>query len=365
MTRAFLLPARSPRRWLGGENSAIRVAKETMSTALALPSALRGPKGVFLAILLLIGIVGTAIVSLRSDLAPLLIPSARVINDRIFYEDYLRTASTKLLLYGAGMVGIGLFGLMWAYLSGYFVLGRSNAAADVLSQREELRRLTAELRAQIESFKAGNAAQASGSQSASADASSDAHKLELRYADVARDASGVEQIRGVFDATRRRLGIEIAAVSRRATANLLIGFATTLGAIGVMAFAVLTRPTEPFKEWVDLGSHYVPWFAIVVFVEVFAFFFLRLYRATLAETRSYQDQLTDLALNQVPIEMGWLTEQTDANLALAKQMLGNAGKKRSPAATAAEFDVKTALELLKSTAEIAKKQKPASAEADK
>ncbi|MBI5525005.1 MAG: hypothetical protein HY897_01580 [Deltaproteobacteria bacterium] len=42
-------------------------------------------------------------------------------------------------------------------------------------------------------------------------------------------------------------------------------------------------------------SHYVPRITTVTFIEVFAFFFLKLYRASLIEIKFYQNELTSLA----------------------------------------------------------------------
>lgn len=126
---------------------------------------------------------------------------------------------------------------------------------------------------------------------------------------------------------------------------------------------VWTRP-EAFTDPVKLASHYVPWLTLVIFIEVFAFFFLRLYRATLVETRAYQDQLTDISLHQVAVEVAWLSLEANAKSALAKDILAGLGKRSAPLTTS-DVDPKTVLELTKSLIEIAKKQKGSAGGADK
>ncbi len=60
--------------------------------------------------------------------------------------------------------------------------------------------------------------------------------------------------------------------------------------------------TAPFADIASLLSHYVPRITTVVFIEVFSFFFLRLYKSSLAEVQYYQNELTTLASQQIAIE---------------------------------------------------------------
>ena len=104
----------------------------------------------------------------------------------------------------------------------------------------------------------------------------------------------------VYGTAETRLLKEISILGRRGNLNLVIGVLTTGFAVGLLAYMVLTAKVT-FNTWPSLLSHYIPRLSTVVFIEVFSFFFLRLYRNSLQEIRYYQDQLTDLARQRVAL----------------------------------------------------------------
>jgi hypothetical protein len=59
-------------------------------------------------------------------------------------------------------------------------------------------------------------------------------------------------------------------------------------------------------------SHYVPRITTVTFIEVFAFFFLKLYRASLIEIKFYQNELTCLASLQIALASSQTCPDPDA-----------------------------------------------------
>ena len=114
---------------------------------------------------------------------------------------------------------------------------------------------------------------------------------------------GVEysDVQGIFDANVSRLEREIHALSRRGNLNLTIGVITTGFAVGLLAYMVMNEDA-PTGDTADVLSHYIPRISTVSFIEVFSYFFLRLYRASLAEIKYYQNELTVLAGQRVALE---------------------------------------------------------------
>ena len=106
-----------------------------------------------------------------------------------------------------------------------------------------------------------------------------ATELARRFAADAAAASHVGLTRDAFAATHVRLRQQIESLNRRANLNLIIGVLTTLLAVGLLAYMVLTV-SESFTDITALLSHYVPRITTVVFIEVFSFFFLRLYKSS-------------------------------------------------------------------------------------
>jgi hypothetical protein len=95
--------------------------------------------------------------------------------------------------------------------------------------------------------------------------------------------------------SRARIGREIAALGRRGNLNLVIGFTTTLFSVVFLAYIVLLAGSV-FANLNTLLTHDIPKVTIAVFIEVFAFFFLRLHRSALIDIKYYQMELVALAL---------------------------------------------------------------------
>lgn len=155
-----------------------------------------------------------------------------------------------------------------------------------------------------------------------------ATELENRFAVNAIDAARTSEIRHSFEAAYQRLQIELSSLSRRSNLNLVIGVLTTAIAVSLLTYMVLGTNSS-FDSLTALLSHYVPRVTVVLFIEVFSFFFLRLYRSTLAETRSYQEDLTTLTLRQVALETAWSASDPTARATLAKELVTSSGAVRT------------------------------------
>ena len=178
-----------------------------------------------------------------------------------------------------------------------------------------------------------------------------ADELQRRFGEQAIRAERDAEIRNAFANAQQRLRIELGALSRRSNLNLVIGVLTTTMAVGLLTYMVLGS-TVNFESATSLLSHYLPRLALVVFIEVFSFFFLRLYRATLAEMRTYQTDLTALTLQHVAVIAALSSSSPDGAAALSKELL--AAKAQAPGepkdAKPSEADPKVLAELLQGVA---------------
>jgi hypothetical protein len=96
--------------------------------------------------------------------------------------------------------------------------------------------------------------------------------IEEKFMPMAFDISYLDEIKLRCEETKNRLRVEIESLSRRGNLNLVIGSITTLLAAGVLAYVVLNqKPTDQGLN--SLLWHYVPRLSVVIFIEVFAFFF--------------------------------------------------------------------------------------------
>lgn len=116
----------------------------------------------------------------------------------------------------------------------------------------------------------------------------------------------VESIRG-------RLTGELKDLTKRGNLNLTIGILTTLGAISALFWGLIaTQPNPQETHAVGLLRHYLPRLSFAIFIEVFSFFFLRLYKNSLEDIKYYHNELTNLDSRLLALEIAVSTQQSDA-----------------------------------------------------
>lgn len=116
--------------------------------------------------------------------------------------------------------------------------------------------------------------------------------------------------------TRTRFGLSIArlrdelgALERRGNLNLSLGVSVAVGGLivlGHFAFAAGNGGAPP----AEAVSVFLPRLSLVLFIEVFAWFFLKTYRSTLAEIRYFQNELTNLESKAIALEASALAGTT-------------------------------------------------------
>jgi len=127
-----------------------------------------------------------------------------------------------------------------------------------------------------------------------------------------------------FDETRSRLLNEMSNLSRRANLNLAFGTMTTLLAgIGLIYFVLFQslsflgggvttgNISEIALPWIVV-SHYLPRLAVIVFAEIFAYFFLRLYKTSLPDLKYYQNEITNVEMRLAALKAAILLKQNES-----------------------------------------------------
>jgi hypothetical protein len=105
---------------------------------------------------------------------------------------------------------------------------------------------------------------------------------------------------------RQRLLKEVQSLTNRGNLNLIIGSVTSLIAATILWMLVARAPVGALGSGALVG-YYLPRMAVAVFIEVFSFFFLRLYRNGLSEIMYYQNELTSLELRTLALEIAALS----------------------------------------------------------
>lgn len=106
-----------------------------------------------------------------------------------------------------------------------------------------------------------------------------------------------------------RLQKEIEQLTRGANLYITFGSVITAGAATILFYTVTdlsnyfndpylgTRPALTSTDWFSVISR----FSIVVFVEVFAFYYLRLYRSTMDTVKYYQNEITNIEMRLMAV----------------------------------------------------------------
>lgn len=117
-------------------------------------------------------------------------------------------------------------------------------------------------------------------------------EIESKYAPEIQRDSQIFYIQEKCKNTEERLKSEIDALSKRGNINLIIGVLTTIVAVSILASTVIANDLPTDTE--SMMIHFIPRLSLSVFIELFSFFFLKLYKSSLAEIKYYQNELTNI-----------------------------------------------------------------------
>lgn len=145
-------------------------------------------------------------------------------------------------------------------------------------------------------------------------------KLTKEIAESAQHSFHLQNIRKLHKSSHDRLFLEIQTLNQRSRLNLSIGIVITMIAAGILFYIAISEP--PAKTDVaSLAAHYVPRLSTVVFVEVFAFFFFKLYKSGLSDIRGYQQDITRLNQENCAIDLVFFSRDDNARTAIAQALV--------------------------------------------
>ncbi len=103
-----------------------------------------------------------------------------------------------------------------------------------------------------------------------------------------------------------RLVDEIERLGRVANYNLVFGSVATVAGVIILTINAFDKPTSNSTS--DILIHYIPRLSTVVFIEVFAFFFLRIYRANLVDIKYFHNERSNIEQKILSLKTALLTE---------------------------------------------------------
>jgi len=116
-----------------------------------------------------------------------------------------------------------------------------------------------------------------------------------------------------------RLEAEISEVRRRGGINLAMGMSITLVGLGILGYAVYAAPSLQATP-VELAMYFLPRLSLALVTEMFAYFFLRLYKHSMTETKYFQNELTGAEARALSILMASKHEAPALIASVAKSL---------------------------------------------
>lgn len=143
--------------------------------------------------------------------------------------------------------------------------------------------------------------------------------------EIIESSLSLKRLTDLSEGITRRLRREITDLRLRSNVNLLIGMVITGGGLYLLwATVSIIDSSELLKQLASEGddSNYkfiknivlpiIPRVLLVVFIEVFAYFFLKLYKNGLSEIKYFQNELTNIESKLAAVEFSHLTKNQDA-----------------------------------------------------
>lgn len=131
--------------------------------------------------------------------------------------------------------------------------------------------------------------------------------------------TSLDQLHKQFRRSLSRMTDEVSSLGRRGNLNLIIGILATISGFIIFGFLVLdpgslfdspllsstdASTTNPPKSetFEYLLARFVPRLSLVILIEIFAYFFLGLYKSSLTEIKYFQNEITNIEAKYLAIE---------------------------------------------------------------
>lgn len=130
-------------------------------------------------------------------------------------------------------------------------------------------------------------------------------KTEIALSDRSKD------IERVFSRTLERLYKETSALGRRGNLNLSLGVLTTIVGLGILGYFVIEIDAVP-NDKVAFIAYFIPRLSLVILIEIFAYFFLKLYKSSLSEIKYFQNEMTNSEAKLIALKCSLMTDNSEA-----------------------------------------------------
>ncbi len=105
-----------------------------------------------------------------------------------------------------------------------------------------------------------------------------------------------------IDNSVKRLKEQIMETRRSANINLAVGFLTTAFSIGILVYTLASIHFQNPPRIEDIYG-FIPRLSLAAFVEIFSFFFLKLYRNNLEDVKYLSNEITNIELKLISLKV--------------------------------------------------------------
>jgi len=103
-----------------------------------------------------------------------------------------------------------------------------------------------------------------------------------------------ELIENQYLQTTERLKEELNALSKRSNINLSLGIVTAIIGLFLLGFFIIIKNTSNISGTEEFLIEFVPRISLIILIEIFAYFFLKLYKENLSEIKYFQNEITTI-----------------------------------------------------------------------
>ncbi|MCH5172547.1 MAG: hypothetical protein J1F31_06955 [Erysipelotrichales bacterium] len=119
-------------------------------------------------------------------------------------------------------------------------------------------------------------------------------------------------VQTAFLKMEERLLCELKALGKRSNINLIIGSVIAVIGWGLLILFIYDVNGQELEGWSILNT-FLPRLSIVAIMEVFSFFFLKLYRESIERIRYYQNEITNIESKKVAIIVACMLDNENDN----------------------------------------------------
>lgn len=147
------------------------------------------------------------------------------------------------------------------------------------------------------------------------------HRMKAQKEKAAVVEEKVIDVEQLIRRSLARLEAEISEVRRRGGINLAMGMSITLIGLGILGYAVYAAPPVQSSPS-ELAAYFLPRLSLALVTEMFAYFFLRLYKISMTETKYFQNELTGAEARALSILMSSSQDSATLVASVAKSLAG-------------------------------------------